>query len=92
MFYLYILNNPTTDRFYIGSTSNLARRLHEHASGKTRTTRVLKTYNLVYSEEYKTSLEARNREKKLKSYKSKKYLKWLIQSKNSKIPTDNLLP
>ena len=85
MFYLYILNNPETDRFYIGSTNNLKNRLQQHISGKTRTTKVLKTFNLVYFEEYKTSIEARDREKKLKSYKSKKYLKWLIETKNSKI-------
>jgi len=85
MFYLYILNNPTTDTFYIGSTNNLRKRLEQHISGKTRTTRILKTYNLVYYEKYKTDSEARNREKKLKSYKSKKYLKWLIRTKNSKM-------
>lgn len=83
--YLYILNNPVTDRYYIGSTTNLKKRIQQHISGKTRTTKVLKTYHLVYVEEYKTELEARNREKKLKSYKSKKYLKWLIETKNSKI-------
>ena len=83
--YLYILNNSTTDKYYIGSTINLERRLHEHISGKTRTTRTLKTYTLVYFEKYKDVKDARDREKKLKSYKSKKYIKWLIQSKNSKI-------
>ena len=78
MFYLYILKNEETDRFYIGSTNNLDRRLKEHLKGKTRTMRILKTDKLVYSEEYLTEKEARLREKKLKSYKSKKYIKWLI--------------
>jgi putative endonuclease len=82
MFYLYVLKNEKDDRFYIGSTNNLKRRIKEHLSGKTRTTRVLKTNKLVYSEEYRTEKEARNREKKLKSYKSKKYIKWLIESKS----------
>jgi putative endonuclease len=78
MFYLYILRNKETDRFYIGSTNNLGRRLEEHQKGKTRTTRILKINELVYFEEYSTEKEARDREKKLKSYKSKKYIKWLI--------------
>lgn len=78
MFYLYILKNEETDRFYIGSTNDLARRIKQHRSGRTRTTKVLKTFKLVYKEEYNTLLEARDREKQLKSYKSKKYLKWLI--------------
>ncbi len=85
MSFVYILNNPITDKFYIGSTNNLNRRLRQHLLGKTRTTRILRTYNLVYFEEYKTDKEARDREKKLKSYKSKKYIKWLIETKNSKI-------
>ncbi len=78
MFWLYILYNSETDRFYIGSTSDLERRLDQHNKGYTRTTRVLKTYNLVYEEKYSTLAEARLREKKLKSYKSKRYIKWLI--------------
>ena len=78
MFWMYILHNPESDRFYIGSTNNLERRLKQHSKGYTRTTRVLKTYNLVYKEEYKILEEARLREKQLKSYKSKKYIKWLI--------------
>lgn len=78
MFYLYILKNEETNRYYIGSTDNIERRLKQHLSGKTRTTRILKTDKLVYKETYQTLLEAREREKKLKSYKSKKYIEWLI--------------
>jgi putative endonuclease len=81
MFYLYILQNEQTDRYYIGSTNDLERRLKEHQRGRTRTTRILRTNKLVYFEEYSTEKEARNREKKLKSYKSKKYIKWLIGQK-----------
>jgi len=82
MYYVYILKNELSDRYYIGSTNNLKRRIREHLKGKTRTTKVLKTTKLVYSEEYSKESEARLREKKLKSYKSKKYIKWLIESKN----------
>lgn len=75
------MQNKETGRFYIGSTINVKRRLNEHIKGKTRTTRVLKTYNLVYKEFYDTIEDARRRERKLKSYKSKKYLEWLINSR-----------
>lgn len=44
----------------------------------------MQTFELVYIEEYSTLLEAREREKKLKSYKSKKYIKWLIEQKQNK--------
>jgi len=78
MCWLYILKNEETSRYYIGSTNNLEERLKQHKRGSTRTTRVLKTYKLVYSEEFDNIAEARNREFKLKSYKSKKYIEWLI--------------
>lgn len=80
MCWVYILHNSLTNRYYIGSTNNLERRLIQHRSGHTRTTRVLKTYELVYKEEYSTLYEARQREKKLKSYKSKRYIEWLINN------------
>ena len=67
-----------TDRFYIGSTNNIKRRLSQHKRGLTRTTRVLKTQKLAYLEKFNNIEEARKREKQLKSYKSKKYIKYLI--------------
>lgn len=78
MCWTYILRSDI-GRYYIGSTKDLNRRLKEHQYGKTRTTRVLKTLSLVYSEKFNTISEARVREKKLKSYKSKKYIEWLIK-------------
>ena len=81
MSWLYILTNKVTNRYYIGSTDNLERRLKEHKAGKVRTSRVLGTFDLVYKEEYYDIKEARMREKKLKSYKSKKYIEWLIENK-----------
>lgn len=78
MNYLYILQGVENSKFYIGSTNNLERRLKEHLAGKVRTTRVLKITKLVYSEEFETIQEARLRERKLKSYKSHKYLEKLI--------------
>lgn len=79
MCYLYILKNETTGKYYIGSTNNLNRRLRQHKAGTTRTTRVLKTDKLVYYEEYSDIFLARQREKKLKSYKSRKYIDWLVK-------------
>lgn len=78
MFWVYILCNKESDRYYIGSTGNLERRLKQHKNGSTRTTKILGTFELVYKEEYDNELDARLRERKLKSYKSKKYIKWLI--------------
>jgi putative endonuclease len=81
MAFLYVLKSQVDGRYYIGSTSNIQRRLKEHISGKTRTTKVWQATELVYSEEYPDIQEAKAREKKLKSYKSHKYIDYLIQSK-----------
>lgn len=78
--FVYILKNKTTGRYYIGSTDNMERRLKQHKSGYSRTTKILGTNDLVYKEEFKDITEARLREKKLKSYKSKKYIEWLIMN------------
>ena len=81
MSWFYVLKNDTTGRYYSGSTNNLEKRIIQHKKGYTRTTRVLKAYKLVYSEEYGNIYEARKREKQIKSYKSKKYIEWLISQK-----------
>ena len=75
---MYILKNETTGHYYIGSTNDLDRRIRQHKTGKTRTTNRLKTFTLVYKEEFDTIQEARLREREIKSYKSKKYIEWLI--------------
>lgn len=80
MCWMYVLINSEEDRYYIGSTNNLKKRVQQHKAGHTRTTRILQTLELVYKEKFDTIEEARSREKKLKSYKSKKYLKWLINN------------
>lgn len=59
----------------------MQRRLKQHKQGSTRTTKVLEAYNLVYQEEFDNIADARNREKKLKSYKSRKYIEWLIEKR-----------
>ncbi|MCX6794309.1 MAG: GIY-YIG nuclease family protein, partial [Candidatus Gottesmanbacteria bacterium] len=78
MTWVYILHNPLTRRYYVGSTTNLKRRLQQHRSGNTRTSRLLGTKELFYIEEYKTTDEARLREKHIKSYKSKIYIENLV--------------
>ena len=80
MCWFYILKNKKTGKYYSGSTNNIKRRVKQHKSGYTRTTRILQTDELVYAEKFNTIQEARMREKKIKSYKSKKYIEWLISN------------
>lgn len=78
MFTVYILKNTITGRRYIGSTNNLERRLTEHNCGHTKSIATKGKWEIIYTEEYKNSLEAKRREKQIKSYKSGEALKRLL--------------
>ena len=75
MFYIYILRT-SSNTLYIGQTNNLEKRLKEHRSHTTRSSKYLrsfKSFELVYTEVYKTRTEAMQREIELKKWpKSKK--------------------
>ncbi len=68
MYYVYLLKDPNSKWIYIGSTSNLERRLKQHAKGNTQTTRKFSAIELVYYEAYRSIDDAKEREEKLKQY------------------------
>jgi len=65
-------------RLYTGSTNNIERRLYEHNVGQTRYTSLTRPFELVYKEAYNTSLEAKKREKFLKTGKGREFLKVIL--------------
>lgn len=69
MYTMYILKNSLIGRHYIGSTNDLVRRVIEHNRGQTRSTKQKGVWELVYSEEFETAIEAKKRELQVKSYK-----------------------
>jgi putative endonuclease len=70
MYKVYILKSQVKERYYIGQTANLDKRLKEHNSGKTRSTKSYSPWKVVYVEELETRSEAVKRELEIKSYKS----------------------
>jgi putative endonuclease len=56
-------------------------RLAEHQRGQTKSTRGRGPWALVYREEFDTIVEARRRERQLKSWKSHRTIQMLIDSK-----------
>ena len=71
--FVYILKNEL-GRYYVGSTSNLERRLHQHKSGTTHSTKRMGSMELVFSQEYETIKLARQIEFKLKRLKRKDFI------------------
>ena len=74
MYIVYILKD-SSGRFYKGLTNNLKRRLQEHRSGHTITTRRMSGLEVAYIEQYETFKEARMREKYLKTAAGRRFLK-----------------
>jgi putative endonuclease len=66
MFYLYILKSKKDNNLYIGSTNDLRRRLLEHNTGKSLSTKGRRPFELRYYESYFNEDDARKREFALK--------------------------
>ena len=73
MNYVYLLENVLNNKeHYLGSTSDLKRRLKEHNNGTGCETTKNKQWKLIYYEAYETLQLARNRELKLKKHRGSK--------------------
>ena len=77
-FYVYILYSSSSDKYYVGFTQDLEKRLARHNSGLNRSTKSGLPWELKYSEVFETRGEAMVREKQIKAQKSRKYLEALI--------------
>lgn len=75
MNYVYVLHNRLANQFYTGCTSDLEKRLHEHAKSRSTYTKHRGPYELIYYEVCLNSEDAYAREKYLKSGMGKRYLK-----------------
>jgi putative endonuclease len=72
---VYAISSHCRNYIYVGFTYNLERRFKEHQSGRNKTTKPYRPFNLILVEQYPSRQEARNREKYLKSGKGKEFLK-----------------
>ena len=71
MYCTYILQSKKDDKYYIGSTDNLVKRLKRHNKGHSRYTKGRGPFLLIYKEVYRTRSEAKKREYYLKSLKKR---------------------
>jgi putative endonuclease len=74
MFYVYVLSSLRWKRIYIGYSTDLKRRYHEHSLGKVRSTKGYVPWKLVYYEAYINKFDATKREKELKLHAAKNNL------------------
>jgi len=66
MYFVYVLKSQRDGNLYVGSTSDLERRLEEHNSGKSKSTAARRPFQVVYYEAYSAEADARHREHNLK--------------------------
>ena len=79
MFTVYVIQSNTTGKLYIGQTENFEKRLQQH-NDKNFDKRAYTKLNgtewlLVYEEIFNTREEAIRREKELKSYRGREFIK-----------------
>ena len=76
MYYVYVLYSEVNDTVYIGFTSALQERLaaHNHLKNKGWTKRY-QPWKLIYSEPFTSKTEAMKREKELKSYQGRNFIR-----------------
>jgi putative endonuclease len=75
MFFVYVLLSKIDSKFYIGFTEDIQDRIKAHNSGSVESTKYRKPFVLIYYEAYLDMLDARGREKFLKSGSGHRFLK-----------------
>ena len=78
MFSVYILKSFVNNKYYIGQTSDIEKRLVYHNSGYSKSTKAGIPWKLVHSENYDTRQQAIRRESELKKYKSRKIVEKIV--------------
>jgi len=81
MFFVYAIKSSIRQYIYVGFTNDFDRRFSEHNSGQNRTTKAYRPFELVVLEKYSTRIEARKREKFLKTGSGKELLRSMILPK-----------
>lgn len=77
MYYVYAIKSSTRNYIYVGMTNDIERRVLEHNKGENKPTKAYKPFILIHEEYFSTRIEARKREKYLKSGCGKEFLKSL---------------
>jgi putative endonuclease len=78
--FVYIIYSQQLNKFYVGYSVDLIKRLSEHNAGMSAFTAKASDWVLKYSESFPDRESAIKREKEIKSKKSRKYIEWLISS------------
>src|SRR6187402_3704398 len=82
MYYIYVLVSVSRNYIYVGMTDNLERRIMYHNAGYNKTTKAYRPFRVLLTEQFPSRIEAREREKYLKSGVGKESLKQILSRQN----------
>ena len=74
-YYTYIIESHSNFRWYIGHSNDIERRLTEHNSGQSKSTRGKGPWKLIFLKSFDNNLEANRFELKLKKLRNKEYIR-----------------
>lgn len=77
-YYVYVLKSELNGKHYTGHTSTLKQRLKQHNAGKTKSIKPYIPYKIIYTEKFKSRIEAVQREKYLKSGIGRDFIKTIL--------------
>jgi len=80
MYYVYVLKSNKDKKFYTGYTNNLKLRFELHQKGKVESTKNRRPLKLIYYEACLNQQDATHREKYLKTYHGKLFLRNRLKS------------
>ena len=78
-YFIYVLKSKKDGKFYTGCSENPERRLKEHNAGKTISLFKRRPLIIVYQEMYSEEIQAKRRERFLKTGQGRKFLKTVIK-------------
>jgi len=80
MYYTYVLQSKKDGKFYTGFTKDLKLRFEQHNKGRVESTKDRRPLKLIYYEACLHRDDATHREKYLKTYHGKAYIKRRLKS------------
>ena len=86
MSYVYVLQSQLDSGLYIGMTGDLRRRLEQHQSGESRSTKGRRPWKLIYYEAYLVKQDAEGRETFLKSGGGRRFLDKQLRNHFTRFP------
>ena len=80
MYYTYVLESKTDNKFYTGYTKDLKLRFEQHQNGLVKSTAGRRPWKLIYYEACLNKQDAAHRERYLKTFHGKMFLRNRLKS------------